>query len=238
MEDWEDDEWEAPSLDVNGEKESWSDEEGHDAHKVAEPVVLERQAKKPEKPKEKTLLELKIEEREAREKETVPQPASAAGGGANGDLEIAPDLEAEDNLGLGSTTNDLLEQALAQAAPIVPAPREAKLPSADGFAPKTDADFETLAKMLYKQLQPHEGKKGFSLALKSFLRAATNSMNTDETKDLSSFISVISNDKIKADREKDQKGKKKKAKGKINLAAGKDVDADFDDRGGWRDDDW
>ena len=54
--------------------------------------------------------------------------------------------------------------------------------------------------------------------------------------DLATFISVISNDKIKADREKDQKGKKKKAKGKINIAAGKDVDADWDDRHG--DDYW
>ena len=53
---------------------------------------------------------------------------------------------------------------------------------------------------------------------------------------MATFISVISNDKIKADREKDQKGKKKKAKGKINIAAGKDVDADWDDRHG--DDYW
>lgn len=40
MGDWDDDEWEAPTLaDAKDAPESWSDEEGHDAHKISEPGV-------------------------------------------------------------------------------------------------------------------------------------------------------------------------------------------------------
>lgn len=251
--DWEDDEWEAPTIATKDAPESWSDEEAHDEPKEA-PAPIVREAKKPEKVKEKTLLEIKIEEREAREAAEKAQKAAlraeagiAASSGADDDVD---DKQRRRELEEAADFDNALDAFGGVAPPKPPPPaankREPKLPSADGFVAKTDADFETLAKMMYAQLQPHEGKKGFNVALKAFIRAATANMSTDECKDLSTSVSVISNDKIKADREKDQKGKKKKVKGKINIAAGKDVDADFDDDHahgggggrGWRDDDY
>jgi len=253
--DWDDDEWEAPDLSAGKEApESWSDEEGHDAHKQEAPAPVAA-PKKPEKPKEKTLLELKIEEREAREAAEAEAKAKLradAGMPAAGELEDVDDKQRRREQEEAAAFDDALDAFGVVEAPKPPPPkpppasREAKLPAADGFVATSDADFETLARMMYSQLQPYEGKKGFSVALKAFLRAATNPMSTDECKDLSSFVGVLSNDKIKADKEKDQKGKKKKAKGKLNIAAGKDVDADdFEDHShgggggrGWRDDDY
>jgi len=237
MGDWDDDDWEAPSVGGKGEAEEWSDEEGHEAHKEETPAIIERQPKKPEKPKEKTLLELKIEEREAREKEVAAtMPAQPAEVGAAfddiGELE-EPAAPAAGKQGLRNFDDDL-DEFKADAPPVQTTDRAARLPSSDGFVPKTDADFETLAKMMYQQLAPYEGKKGFTTALKSLLRSASSNMSTDDCKELSSFVSVLSNDKIKADREKDQKGKKKKVKGKLNIAAGKDVDADGGGGGGGR----
>lgn len=48
--------------------------------------------------------------------------------------------------------------------------------------------------------------------------------------DLASFVSVLSNDKIKAEREKDKKKTKAKGKGKLNIAASKA--SDYDDMNG------
>ncbi|KAL3920929.1 MAG: hypothetical protein SGPRY_005076 [Prymnesium sp.] len=212
MGDWDDDEWEAPNIaKLDDAPESWSDEEGHEAHKVQEPVVVERMPKKPEKPKEKTLLELKIEEREKREKAQNEMAGHQADGPTRELEEFGGGLEeALDSVALGGGPADPLDEAIKMSTAKDPPLREPKLPSANEFVAKTDADFETLSKMMYSQLKPYEGRKGFTVALKSFIRASTDKMSTDECKDLSAFVSVIYNDKIKADREKDNKGKKKK----------------------------
>lgn len=76
--------------------------------------------------------------------------------------------------------------------------------------------------------------QGHVVCLKALLRLATSNMDTDQCKDLSSFVSVLSNDKIKAERDKDKnkpKGKKGwGAKGKLGAAAANKGD-DFDDIG-------
>ena len=43
------------------------------------------------------------------------------------------------------------------------------------------------------------------VCLKALLRLATTNMDTEQCKELASFVSVLSNDKIKAEREKDKK---------------------------------
>ena len=109
--------------------------------------------------------------------------------------------------------------------------------------------------MISTKLAPFEGTKGHMLAIKAIVRAAAANMSTEEAKDLSSMVSVMYNDKVKADRDKD----KKKPKGKAGwgaknskvagLAAGNRDDNDLDDIGsgggvGWsgggggRDDDY
>jgi hypothetical protein len=65
--------------------------------------------------------------------------------------------------------------------------------------------------------------------LKALLRECTVNMSVDDCKDLASTVSVISNDKLKAERDKDKK-KTKGKKGKLNIAASKA--SDMDDIGG------
>ena len=48
------------------------------------------------------------------------------------------------------------------------------------------------------------GTKGHLACLKALLRLATKDMSTDDAKSLTSFISVISNNKLAADRDKDK----------------------------------
>ena len=96
------------------------------------------------------------------------------------------------------------------------------------FEPKSDADFEKLAALVQKKLAPYEGTKGHLACLKALLRAATDNMSVEDTKDLNSFVSVISNAKLAAERDKD-KGKKTKSKGKgkLNLASSKASEMDM-----------
>ena len=61
--------------------------------------------------------------------------------------------------------------------------------------------------------------------LKALLRASTANMSTDDAKELSGAVSVIYNDKVKADREKD-KGKKKGGSKKKGIQMGKGIEAD------------
>jgi len=243
---WEDDDWDADDMDdklkldmddKKKDEEVWSDEEGHDMTKSVEETKKPIPVPTPAPPKPKTGLELKIEQREKREKEEAERKAAAAKA-----------VEAELNLeGMDAATADkvrrqkLEEQADLDAAIDSFGPGGASKPppgrqpapgSLDEFAPKTDADFEKLADMMNQKLMPHQDTKGHMVALKALLRAACSNMSTDDCKDLSSFVAVLSNDKIKADREKDKKGKSKgKAKGKINIAASKAADNDMDDIG-------
>lgn len=150
---------------------------------VCSTVVVERMPKKPEKPKEKTLLELKIEEREKREKAQKEMVGHQADGPTRELEEFGGGLEeALDSVALGSGPADPLDEAIKMSTAKDPPLREPKLPSANEFVAKTDADFETLSKMMYSQLKPYEGRKGFTVALKSFIRASTDKMSTDECK--------------------------------------------------------
>ena len=101
-------------------------------------------------------------------------------------------------------------------------------------APKTDKEFEALAGLINGKLSQYEGKKGHLVCLKALLKSATAPMSTDECKDLASFVSVLSNAKIQADRDKD-KGKKKGAPKKKTIVASKqsanDYGDDYDDFG-------
>jgi len=84
--------------------------------------------------------------------------------------------------------------------------------------------------MITTKLSKYDGKKGQAVCLRSLLRSLSTNMSSDECKELASFVSVLSNDKIKAEREKDKKKTKAKGKGKLNIAASKA--SDYDDMNG------
>ena len=73
--DWENDDLpDKLKLGTKDEKEEWSDEEGHDAH--LQPVEEKKEPPKPQAPKPKTGLQLKIEEREKKEHEEAERKAA------------------------------------------------------------------------------------------------------------------------------------------------------------------
>jgi len=238
-----DDDWEKEDLKLPGgpaDEETWSDEEGHDVKKeVAAPIPA---APPPAPPKPKTGLEKKIEEREKREAEAAAAKAArekaleedAALKGMDAQtaekmrrqkLEEAADLDAALDTFGGGGGGGTNKKPAVRPGPVVQAG------TFEAFEPKTDAEFEKLAEMMQTKLAPYEGTKGHSLALKALLRAACASMSTDDCKELASLTAVLSNDKIKADREKDKKGKSKgKSKGKLNISSSKGGD-DMDDMG-------
>lgn len=271
MADWEDDDWEAdgpinlPGGGDGGDKESWSDEEGHDAHLVAEEVPPPVQPAKPNTPKPKTKLELKIEEREAREREEAErkkeilaaaeakEKAARSAAGADLSPELADKIrrQALEEASDFDAARDAFGEG--QTPKARPAPAAAPGDTIEAADPKTDKDFERLASKINEKLAKYEGKKGHMVCLKALIRSCTANMSSDDCKDLSSTLAVISNDKLKADRDKDKsKVKKNKAKAKFNEQADRvrsDHDAMIDGFGdggvsGWsgggggRDDDY
>ena len=64
-----------------------------------------------------------------------------------------------------------------------------------------------------------QGQRGHLVLLKALMKASTANMNSEDCKEVSGVISVISNDKIKAEKaEKADKGKKGTGKkGKLNI---------------------
>ena len=238
----------------------WSDEEGHDPEagkaQTTEAVMESRKAA-PAPKKEKSEFEKKIEAREKREKEEAAKAAAkaekkaASGGGGGGGGGSSGGQWADDGGEL-----DLMESRSAAPAGTVDSDddfddpflggkpmniNQNRAPAARGAtgaiedsAPKTDKEFEALAGLINGKLSQYEGKKGHLVCLKALLKSATAPMSTDECKDLASFVSVLSNAKIQADRDKD-KGKKKGAPKKKTIVASKqsanDYGDDYDDFG-------
>ena len=273
--DSDDDDWDKDDAQLtlpgagkkDADEEVWSDEEGHDAHLKPDPAEEAAKAKAaappPAPPKPKTGLAKKIEEREKREQEEAErrealwnklkeEQGSAA-------IEITDDMDeatkqkllrkqheedadldnAIDAFGMGEDKQEVRSRAPAVEAGAF-----------ENQELKGEKDFEKLAEMVQTKLAPHEGTKGHMACLKALLRAATNNMSTEDTKDLTNFMSVISNAKLAADRDKDKTKKNvKKAKGKFAAAAMNARNNDMDDIGmgggsGWsgggggRDDDY
>jgi len=250
----EDDDWETADLKVPDAKdeEAWSDEEGHDAHKAAAAEPMKPMSA-PAPPKPKSSLQLKIEAREQRDKEEAEAKAAMRAqlmgdGGADMPedvsdeaakrmrqtrLEEAANIDnAMDAFGLGLATAKA-DKEEKQRHDQRQTKAEAEVAAAGGFEvyePKSDAEFEKLAEMISTKLGKYDGKKGQAICLKAMLRSLSTTMSSDECKDLASFVSVLSNDKIKAEREKDKKKTKAKGKGKLNIAASKA--SDYDDMNG------
>lgn len=239
MADWDDDEWEAPDLNAPQTKAlptSWSDEEDEEDESNKAPVVQPSQ-NTPKPPAPKTGLALKIAEREKREAEEARKKAEIRSKLMASDEEAFAGLEGDD-LKRAKQQKELEADALDSAmdafgvTSTAPADSADSLSALDALRPVSTKDFETLATLLNEKLSPHEGKPGHLVALKGLIRAAVANLSTDDAKDLSSFISVLYNDKVKLDRDKDKKGKKKGGpKAKASLSASKGGFDDFDTGG-------
>jgi len=242
-----DDEWEKTDLKLPGEnakkeEDAWSDEEGHTAmtedDKKKELLEAKRTAPQEKKEVVLTKLDLAIMEREEKERKEAEEAKAAKEARKKA---LKSKLDGDSSMGMSA-----LEQELADGdggfrgddddfewdggrgdGGLAPLPQADK-PKAPSIDPETEAD---AAVVLERILRKFEGKKAHLSLLKGMLKKATDNMSTDDTKDLSSFVSVIFNDKLKADRDKDKKKPKAKAVKKINVSAGKaqDKDDDYDD---------
>eukprot|EP00850_Spirogloea_muscicola_P015985 SM000127S26601 [mRNA] locus=s127:51982:53777:+ [translate_table: standard] len=95
----------------------------------------------------------------------------------------------------------------------------------DDFIPKTEEDFMEYAELIASKITPFQKSYHYSALLKRLLRTLTMSMDAAETKDLTAALTVIQNEKLKA--EKDAAGKKKAGAKKKQLHVEKAADDDY-----------
>lgn len=235
-----DEEWDVPDLNATPPPpapagEEWSDEETEEerqaAKKKAEAEKAKGTAHIAEKPRELTALEKAIAEREAREiaeaqaaKEAKKKRLAAKLKADEASSALEQELADGDGAFRADDPNDDFEWDGGRGNYLnedIPADNLPSLQKSggeiDNFAPKTIAEFETLAGLIGAKIKPFQGKPGHMALLKKLLKEATDDMSTDDCKELSTSLSTIFNDKLKADRDKD-KGKKKVAAAKSKFA--------------------
>lgn len=96
--------------------------------------------------------------------------------------------------------------------------------SLDNFIPKSEDDFIEYGDLLAQKLRPYEKSYHYLTLLKTLMRHAMTSLKAADAKDVASSVSVIANEKLKA--EKEAAGKKKGGPKKKQLLVDKpDEDA-------------
>lgn len=80
--------------------------------------------------------------------------------------------------------------------------------SLEGFIPKSEDDFLEYAELLAQKLRPFEKSFHYKTLLKALMRHSVASLNASDAKEVSSSMTVIANEKLKA--EKDATAGKKK----------------------------
>lgn len=81
-------------------------------------------------------------------------------------------------------------------------------PSLEGFIPKSEEDFLEYAELLAQKIRPFEKSFHFKALLKTLMRHSVASLNASDAKEVASSMTVIANEKLKA--EKDATAGKKK----------------------------
>mmetsp|Transcript_19538 Transcript_19538/g.52661 ORF Transcript_19538/g.52661 Transcript_19538/m.52661 type:complete len:265 (-) Transcript_19538:454-1248(-) len=257
--DWDDDDFEVPTLAGKAAQEapeSWSDEEAHEVKKDAEPALTDAApAPKPAAPpKPKDMRKQKILEREAREREEA-EKAKAAAARAKSSVVLGDDRGLLDGArgAEGSQPTAASEKArlrqLEEEADFENtqglfgslAVKKNDAPGAetiDAFVARTAADGEALAEKVANKLLTLENTPFFVEMLKSINKKVTVNLSSDDVKDLATTVQVVANDKLKAEREK-QKGKKKLTKAASKATVKETHNSAYDntdDYGGYDDD--
>lgn len=95
--------------------------------------------------------------------------------------------------------------------------------SLDSFIPKSESDFLEYAELISNKLRPFEKSYHYIHLLKAVMRLSMTSMKAADAKEVSTSVSAIANEKIKAEKEANT-GKKKTAGKKKQLHVGKPGD--------------
>ncbi|CAA0835986.1 Translation initiation factor eIF3 subunit [Striga hermonthica] len=98
----------------------------------------------------------------------------------------------------------------------------------ENFIPKTESDFAEYAELISHKIRPYEKSYHYIGLLKAVMRLSMTSLKGADAKEISSSITAIANEKIKAEKEANA-GKKKTGGKKKQLHVGKpDDDAVLD----------
>lgn len=96
--------------------------------------------------------------------------------------------------------------------------------SLENFIPKTEADFLEFAALLAAQATTFSKSFHYLTLLKAFLRKATASLAASDAKELNAALTVIANEKLKAEKEATAGKKKGGKKKQLNLGQGEEED--------------
>ncbi|KAG6529993.1 hypothetical protein ZIOFF_012210 [Zingiber officinale] len=103
--------------------------------------------------------------------------------------------------------------------------------SLDNFIPKSENDFLEYAELLSHKIRPYEKSFHYLGLLKDVIRLSMTSLKAADAKEISSSITAIANEKLKAEKEANA-GKKKQGAKKKQLHIGRAED-DYDTTGGY-----
>ncbi|GAQ79880.1 Translation initiation factor 3 subunit J [Klebsormidium nitens] len=99
--------------------------------------------------------------------------------------------------------------------------------SLEGFIPKTEADYLEYATLVAEKVTPFQKSFHYLTMLKQLSRVASEPLKGADVKDLASALTVLANEKLKAEKAAEKGGTKAKAKAKRELK----VDAADNDYG-------
>lgn len=96
--------------------------------------------------------------------------------------------------------------------------------SLDSFIPKSESDFLEYAELLSQKIRPYEKSYHYIGLLKSVIRLSMTSLKAADAKEISSSVTAIANEKLKAEKEANAGKKKQGAKKKQILVDKPDDD--------------
>lgn len=108
----------------------------------------------------------------------------------------------------------------------------------DSFIPKSESDFDEYAELVSHKLRPYEKSFHYIGLLKSVMRLSMAALTAAEAKEVSSSVSAIANEKIKAEKEANAGRKKTGVKKKQILLDKPDDDVVVNAYDGYDDDDF
>ncbi|KAF8389665.1 hypothetical protein HHK36_024184 [Tetracentron sinense] len=171
--------WDDEDLEDNDVKESWEDEDD------ATPAPA------PEPPAEK-----------------VPKKSAAKAGEKKGKIaEVAKEVPL-DPVAEKLRQQRLVEEADYKSTAELFAKKGGDEKTLDNFIPKSESDFLEYAELISNKLTPHEKSFHYMGLLKAVMRLSMTALKAADAKEVSSSITAIANEKLKAEKEANA-GKKK-----------------------------
>ncbi|XP_042459221.1 eukaryotic translation initiation factor 3 subunit J-like isoform X2 [Zingiber officinale] len=222
MADWEEEDFDPapPSLLINKPKNQWDDEDVDDEN-VKESWDDEEEPVQETKPQQEVeVTATKTGGKGATKKDKQPEAKK---------VEITNDVLAD------PVAEKLRQQRLVEEADYKSTAelfaKKGDERSLDNFIPKSENDFLEYAELLSHKIRPYEKSFHYLGLLKDVIRLSMTSLKAADAKEISSSITAIANEKLKAEKEANA-GKKKQGAKKKQLHIGRAED-DYDTTGGY-----